>query len=91
MGRKGWRNDKPRGTQRMDTAGPARSPRRGIGSGTSDDGGLDLRLFVILAGHLIQDDGVPGQLAPRPGDVVFTSPPPQAEFFDEIEFRRYTV
>src|SRR4051812_36700072 len=49
---------------------------RRTSSGTSADD-LDVGQLHVLAGHLVQDDRVPGHLPLRLGDVVFARPAAQ--------------
>jgi len=47
-----------------------------------------VRLFVVLAEHLIQDDRVPARQTLFDGDEVLSGPAAKAKFLDEVQVRQ---
>src|SRR6516165_5687060 len=56
-----------------------------------DGGGLSVAHFQVFLVHLIEDDRVPGCFTPALRDVVFPSPAPHAQLFDEVQIPQYTA
>src|SRR5262249_37654079 len=51
---------------------------------------LDLGFLLVLPGHFVEDDRVPGELALAVRNVVLARPAAQPKFLDEIQFHHYT-